>query len=104
MSLPPSPFHDTPLAEFARSLRSGEQSAYGAARELLARIEATDHKLRAFDSHTGKLLWEADLPYAGTATPATYQVDGKQYVVIEANNARNRDAPQGAAYVAFSLK
>jgi quinoprotein glucose dehydrogenase len=63
-----------------------------------------DHKLRAFDSHTGELLWAADLPYAGTATPATYQIGGKQYVVIETNNARNRNAPQGAAYVAYSLK
>jgi quinoprotein glucose dehydrogenase len=63
-----------------------------------------DHELRAFDSHTGQLLWETDLPYAGTATPATYMVGGKQYIVIETNNARNRDAPQGAAYVAYSLQ
>ena len=48
MSLPPSPFHDTPLAEFARSLRSGGHSAYGAARDLFARIEVADPKLRAF--------------------------------------------------------
>ena len=41
--------------------------------------------------------------YAGTATPATYMVEGKQYVVIGTNNARDRKAPQGAAYVAFAL-
>jgi quinoprotein glucose dehydrogenase len=62
-----------------------------------------DHKFRALDSRTGELLWEADLPYAGTATPATYIVDGKQYVVIYTNNARNKAAPQGSAYVAFAL-
>jgi glucose dehydrogenase len=62
-----------------------------------------DHKLRAFDSSTGKLLWSADLPYAGNATPATYMVDGRQYVVIGTGNARNGKAKQGAAYVAFAL-
>jgi glucose dehydrogenase len=62
-----------------------------------------DHTLRAFDSKTGKLLWSGDLPYAGNATPATYMVNGKQYVVIATSNARNPKGPQGAAYVAFAL-
>jgi outer membrane protein assembly factor BamB len=39
-----------------------------------------DRKLRAFDATTGKLLWEYELPYAGTATPATYSVGGGQAV------------------------
>jgi quinoprotein glucose dehydrogenase len=62
-----------------------------------------DRKIRAFDSRTGKLLWEAELPYAGNATPATYMIDGKQYVVIAASGVRNPSGPQGAAYVAFAL-
>jgi quinoprotein glucose dehydrogenase len=62
-----------------------------------------DHKIRAFDSNTGNLIWQAELPFAGTATPATYMVNGKQYLVIETNNARNPKGPQGNAYVAFSL-
>ncbi len=62
-----------------------------------------DHTLRAFDSRTGKVLWKGDLPYAGNATPATYMIDGKQFVVIAASNARNLKAKQGAAYVAFAL-
>jgi len=62
-----------------------------------------DHKLRAFDSRTGALLWIADLPYSGNATPATYMIDGKQYIVIATSNARNPKGPQGAAYVAFAL-
>jgi quinoprotein glucose dehydrogenase len=62
-----------------------------------------DRKLRAFDSRTGQLLWETPLPYSGTATPATYMIDGKQYVVICTSNARDRAAQQGSAYVAFAL-
>ena len=62
-----------------------------------------DHKLRAFDTATGKLLWDADLPFGGVATPATYMVDGRQYVVIAASNARTPTDPQGGVYVAFAL-
>jgi glucose dehydrogenase len=62
-----------------------------------------DHRMRAFDSRTGALLWSGDLPYAGNATPATYMIDGRQYVVIATSNARNPKGPQGAAYVAFAL-
>jgi quinoprotein glucose dehydrogenase len=62
-----------------------------------------DKKLRAFESATGKLLWETKLPYAGVATPITYLANGKQYILIETNNARDRKSPQGAAYVAFAL-
>jgi quinoprotein glucose dehydrogenase len=62
-----------------------------------------DRKIRALDSQTGKLLWEAGLPYAGNATPATYMIDGKQFVVIATSGARDRTGPQGSAYVAFGL-
>jgi quinoprotein glucose dehydrogenase len=62
-----------------------------------------DHKFRAFDSRSGQLLWETELPYAGIATPASYQIDGRQYVAIATDNARNKKAPQGFAYVAYTL-
>jgi quinoprotein glucose dehydrogenase len=62
-----------------------------------------DHTIRAFDSTTGRLLWAGGLPYAGNATPATYMIDGRQYVLIATSNARNPMGNQGAAYVAFSL-
>jgi quinoprotein glucose dehydrogenase len=62
-----------------------------------------DRKFRAFDSGTGKMLWEAQLPYAGTATPVTYSVNGRQFVVIATSGSRNPAGPQGAAYVAFAL-
>ncbi|HVW73518.1 MAG TPA: PQQ-binding-like beta-propeller repeat protein [Rhizomicrobium sp.] len=62
-----------------------------------------DKKIRAFDPRDGKLLWQATLPYAGNATPITYMARGRQYVLIQADNARDRKSPQGAAYVAFAL-
>ena len=62
-----------------------------------------DRKFRAFDARDGKLLWEWELPYSGVATPSTYMVDGKQYVVIGASAARDPKAKQGGAYVAFAL-
>jgi len=62
-----------------------------------------DRKLRAFDSRSGELLWEGDLPFAGVATPSTYMADGRQFVVIAASGGRNPKGPQGGAYVAFAL-
>lgn len=62
-----------------------------------------DRKIRAFNSDTGELLWEGQLPYAGNATPATYMVDSKQYIVLATSGQRDHKGPQGAAYVAFAL-
>jgi quinoprotein glucose dehydrogenase len=62
-----------------------------------------DKKFRAFDPRDGKLLWETVLPYAGNATPITYMAGGRQFVLIQADNARDKNAEQGAAYVAFAL-
>jgi glucose dehydrogenase len=62
-----------------------------------------DRKFRAFDSRSGKLLWEAELPFAGVATPSTYMIAGRQYVVIAASGARDPKGPAGGAYVAFAL-
>jgi quinoprotein glucose dehydrogenase len=62
-----------------------------------------DKKFRAFDSQTGKLLWETLLPYAGVATPATYMVGGKQYVVIASGGGKDPKSPSGSVYVAFAL-
>ena len=62
-----------------------------------------DDKMHAYDSSTGKLLWETKLPFAGLATPATYMVDGKQYVVIAASGGQSSKEPVGGMYVAFAL-
>lgn len=61
-----------------------------------------DRKFRAFDTTTGKLLWETVLPFAGNATPATYEVNDRQFVVIAAGGGK-RGAPSGGVYVAFAL-
>jgi glucose dehydrogenase len=63
-----------------------------------------DHKMRAFDKTTGKLLWQAVLPFAGNATPAVYQVRGRQFVVIAAGGSTmNPRGPIGGTYIAFAL-
>ena len=62
----------------------------------------SDERIRAFDSGTGQELWSADLPAAGYATPATYSVDGKQYVVIACGGGKLK-TKSGDKYVAFSL-
>jgi len=61
-----------------------------------------DEKFRAFDKRTGKVLWETSLPAGGYATPATYEVNGKQYVVIAAGGGK-MGTKSGDAYVAFAL-
>ena len=62
-----------------------------------------DRKMRAYESATGKLLWQAELPYAGNATPAVYATGGSEYVAIAASSARDPKGPKGAAIVAFKL-
>jgi quinoprotein glucose dehydrogenase len=61
-----------------------------------------DDKFRAFDAKTGKVLWETTLPAAGNATPAVYQVGGRQYVAIAAGGGK-WGAKSGGSYVAFAL-
>jgi quinoprotein glucose dehydrogenase len=62
-----------------------------------------DHKFRAFNKDTGELLWEATLPFSGNATPATYAIDGRQYVVIAAGGGKDPKHESGGVYVAFAL-
>ncbi|HEX6822359.1 MAG TPA: PQQ-binding-like beta-propeller repeat protein [Candidatus Sulfotelmatobacter sp.] len=63
-----------------------------------------DKKFRAFDKATGKLLWETTLPFSGNATPITYEIDGRQYVVIAAGGGKDIRSPSGGVYVAFTLR
>ncbi|MBV1686356.1 PQQ-binding-like beta-propeller repeat protein [Novosphingobium sp. G106] len=74
-------------------------------RSGLVIIAATvfDRKMRAFDSRNGALLWQTELPYTGLATPITYMIDGRQYVLIATSGGRDPKGPKGSAYVAFSL-
>ena len=63
-----------------------------------------DRKFRAFDKRTGELLWETTLPFSGNATPAVYEVDGRQFVAIAAGGGKGRQgSASGGVYVAFGL-
>ena len=66
-------------------------------------IAATmDGKFRAFDEDTGAQLWEYQLPVPGYATPSTYRVGGRQYVVSAAGGGK-LGSPSGDDYIAFAL-
>ncbi len=62
-----------------------------------------DKKFRAFDSLSGRLLWETGLPFSAVATPATYMIDGKQYVVVSSGGGKDPKSPSGSVYIAFAL-
>jgi quinoprotein glucose dehydrogenase len=62
-----------------------------------------DKEFRAFDKSTGDLLWEATLPFSANATPATYEVHGRQFVVIAAGGGKDPKSSSGGVYVAFAL-
>lgn len=70
-----------------------------------------DRKFRAFDKATGELLWEAALPFSGNGTPCTYEVAGRQFVVVPAGggkapgqSAAVNASKSGGVYVAFALR
>jgi quinoprotein glucose dehydrogenase len=62
-----------------------------------------DSDIRAFDLHTGKLLWQYKLPAGGQATPMTYAIDGKQYLVIVAGGHGPLGTRRGDYVIAFAL-
>jgi quinoprotein glucose dehydrogenase len=101
----------TPLGEvpdlFAKGMTNTGSDNYGGpivTSTGLVFIGATnfDRKFRAFDAATGRLLWESVLPAAGNATPATYMLDGRQYIAIVCGGGKN-GAPSGSSIVAFAL-
>ena len=63
-----------------------------------------DRKFRAFDKATGELLWEATLPFSNNGTPAVYEVNGRQFIALNAGGGKGRKGePSGGVYVAFAL-
>lgn len=92
----------------AQGLKDTGSENYGGAvvtKAGLLFIAATvyDNQFRAFDKTTGTLLWQATLPAAGIATPATYSVDGKQFISIGAGGGKNPKGKSGGSIVTFSL-
>lgn len=63
---------------------------------------SADGKFRALSKKTGKILWETDLPAPGVATPAVYEVNGKQFIVIACGGSK-WGGKSSDAYVAFAL-
>jgi quinoprotein glucose dehydrogenase len=61
-----------------------------------------DDRLRAFNTDTGKLLWEVKLPAGGQATPMTYSIGGRQYLVIAAGGYKG-DSTRGDYLIAYAL-
>ena len=64
---------------------------------------AMDERLHAFDKDSGELLWEFQMDAGGYATPATYQVNGRQYVVIAAGGGGKPGTKPGDKYYCFAL-
>ena len=99
------PLGDYPQA-LARGLSGLGAENYGgpvATAGGLLFIGATpDSMFRAFDTSSGQVLWQTELPAAGFATPAVYAADGKQFVVIAAGGGKIGQA-SGSAYVAYAL-
>lgn len=99
-----------PLGEFAELKAKGVPPTgtenYGGsvvtAGGLVFIAASRDEKIRAFDADNGKILWEHDLPAGGYATPAVYELHGKQYLVIACGGGK-MGTKSGDAYIAFTL-
>jgi quinoprotein glucose dehydrogenase len=62
-----------------------------------------DEKIRAFEKHSGRVLWEHQLPAGGYATPSVYMLNGRQYVVIAAGGSGKNATKAGDSVIAFAL-
>jgi quinoprotein glucose dehydrogenase len=64
---------------------------------------AMDERFHAYDKETGELLWEYQMKFGGYATPATYEVGGRQYVVIAAGGGGKPETKAGDMFYCFAL-
>jgi quinoprotein glucose dehydrogenase len=97
-----------PLGSWHEGLPPGDISLGGpiatAGKLVFVAGTALDPYIRAFDAETGKELWKAQLPASGHATPMTYEIGGRQYVVIAAGgHAKIEQEPLSDALIAFAL-
>jgi quinoprotein glucose dehydrogenase len=100
-----------PLGEYpqlvARGIRNTGSLNFGGAVATaggLIFVAATaDEKIRAFEKHTGRVLWEHQLPAGGYATPSIYMIDGRQYIVIAAGGSGKNATKSGDSIIAFAL-
>jgi quinoprotein glucose dehydrogenase len=95
------PLGDTPLIH----LNLGMPNLGGpvvTASGLVFIAASLDDRMRAFDVDTGKVLWQAKLPAGGQATPMTYSIGGRQYVVIAAGGYKD-SSTRGDYMIAYAL-
>jgi quinoprotein glucose dehydrogenase len=100
-----------PLGEYpqlvAKGIRNTGSLNFGGAVATaggLVFIAATaDEKIRAFEKHSGRVLWEHQLPAGGYATPSIYMIDGRQYVAIAAGGSGKNATKSGDSIIAFAL-
>ena len=100
-----------PLGEYpelvAKGIRNTGSMNYGGtvttAGGVVFVAATADAKMRAFESRTGRLLWEHQLPAAGYATPSVYVTGGRQYVVVAAGGGGKNATKSADAVVAFAL-
>jgi quinoprotein glucose dehydrogenase len=94
------------LAPLGLALKTGTPNVGGplsTAGGLIFIGAAMDNYRRAFDAGDGRELWQGKLPAGGQASPMTYMVGGRQYVVIAAGGHRDLDTKKGDYVVAFAL-
>ena len=97
---------DVPLGSWIPGMNTGTITLGGpmaSAGGLVFTAAAMDNFLRAFDTENGKELWKYELPAGGQATPMTYTLHGKQYVVIAAGGHGKLGTKQGDYVIAFTL-
>ena len=97
---------DVPLGSFIPGMNTGTITLGGpmtTAGGIVFTAAAMDNFVRAFDSETGKELWKFELAAGGQATPMTYTLNGKQYVVIAAGGHGKLGTKQGDYVIAFTL-
>ena len=97
---------DVPLGSFLPGANTGTITLGGpmaTASGIVFTAAAMDNYLRAFDSETGKEIWKYELPAGGQATPMTYTLGGKQFLVISAGGHGKLGTKQGDYVIAFTL-
>jgi quinoprotein glucose dehydrogenase len=97
---------DVPLGTMVPNQKTGSINLGGpiiTAGGLVFTSAAMDSYLRAFDIESGKELWTYELPAGGQATPMTYTLEGRQYLVIVAGGHGKLGTKQGDYVLAFSL-
>lgn len=100
-----------PLGEYPQLVEKGIRNTgtmnYGGAVATAGGVifiaATADEKIRAFEKHSGRILWEHQLPAGGYATPSVYMVNGRQYVAIAAGGSGKNATRSGDAIVAFAL-